>query len=467
MFDINLVRENPKLVKDNLKKKFKEDLIPIVDDLLAKDKEWKELKKQSDDLRAKRNTISLKINQLKKAGKKADSEIQEASAVPRLIKELEERISKLEYGIKHYLMDLPNMMDKNVPIGEDASKNIVKRKWGKIKKYDFELKGHGELAEELGIADFQKSTKVSGAGFYYLKNELGILNQSLIRFAIDHMMKKGYTYVEPPLMLRKSAYEGVVDMEDFEKVMYKVDNEDLYFIATSEHSLIAQYMNENIPIEQLPIKLVGYSMCFRKEIGSHGVDTRGLFRTHQFNKVEQIVLCKPEESWDFFDAMLKNTEDIMQALELPYQVLEICSGDLGPLKARSIDVEAWMPKQGAYKEVGSLTNCTDYQARRLDIKFADKKGNKQLVHTLNNTALATSRILVAIIENFQNKDGSIDIPKALHKYTGFTKIMPKKKFEKQSKEPNFSKCTLNENSKNNSYSKPSKKKAPEKKVHKK
>lgn len=427
MFDINLVRENPKAVKENLKKKFKEDLIPIVDDLLAKDREWKELKKQSDDLRAKRNTLSQKINQLKKQGKKADDEIKEASAIPHLIKELEDRMGKLEWGIKHYLMDLPNMMDKNVPIGEDESKNVVRRKWGKIKKYDFELKSHGELAEELGIADFQKSTKVSGAGFYYLKNELGILNQSLIRFAIDHMMKKGYTYVEPPLMLRKAAYEGVVDMEDFEKVMYKVENEDLYFIATSEHSLIAQFMNENIPIEQLPIKLVGYSMCFRKEIGSHGVDTRGLFRTHQFNKVEQIVLCKPEESWGFFDEMLKNTEEIMQALELPYQILEICSGDLGPLKARSIDLEVWMPKQGAYKEVASLTNCTDYQARRLDIKSIDNKGNKKLVHTLNNTALATSRILVAIIENFQNKDGSIDIPKALQKYTGFAKIMPKKK----------------------------------------
>ncbi|MBW2973450.1 serine--tRNA ligase [Candidatus Woesearchaeota archaeon] len=426
MFDINLVREKPKLVKENLKKRYDNELIPLVDDLLKKDKQWKKLKKENDDLRARRNELSLKINQLKKQGKKADKEIKEASKIPKKLKELDEKLKKIEYGIHHYLMDLPNMLDPSVPIGADESKNKVIRKVGKPKKFAFELKGHGELAEDLGIADFKRSTKVAGAGFYYLKNELGILNQALIRFAIDFLMKKGYTYVEPPLMLRRKAYEGVVDMEDFQNVMYKTENEDLYLIATSEHSLITQYMNENIPIDELPIKLAGYSMCFRKEIGSHGVDTRGLFRTHQFNKVEQIIICRPKNDMLYFNELIKNSEELMKLLELPYQVLEMCSGELGPLKSKQIDIEVWMPKQGKYQEVGSCSNCTGYQAKRLGMKAIDNKLNKYPVYTLNNTAIATSRIMVAILENFQNKDGSVDIPKALHKYTGFKKIKLKK-----------------------------------------
>ena len=240
-------------------------------------------------------------------------------------------------------------------------------------------------------------------------------------------MKKGYTYVEPPLMLRMEAYQGVADLEDFKNMMYKAENEDLYFIATSEHPLIAQFINENIPTENLPIKLAGYSMCFRKEIGSHGVDTKGLFRTHQFNKVEQIVICKPKEDMMYFNELLKNSEELIKGLGLPYRLLEMCSGDIGPLKSKQIDLEVWMPKQGKYQEVGSCSNCTDYQARRLNLKAIDKKLVKTNVHTLNNTAIATSRILVAILENFQNKDGSVDIPAVLHKYAGFKKILPPKK----------------------------------------
>jgi seryl-tRNA synthetase len=422
MLNINLLRENPKLVKENLKKRFQKDKIKLVDAIVEKDKKWKELKKKSDDLRAQRNKLSLAINTIKKQGKDAKKEIKEASLVPAKLKKIEDEKAKLELGIKGDLISLPNMIHESVPIGKDESENKVIKKWGKPKKPTFELKHHGELIEERGQADFKSSTKISGAGFYFIKDKIAWLNQALLRYAIDFMRKKGYMYVEPPLMMRRKPYEGVVEMEDFENVMYKIENEDLYLIATSEHPLISQYMNVNISEEKLPIKLTGYSMCFRKEIGSHGVDTRGLFRTHQFNKVEQVVICKPEDSWKQFDEMLKNSEEFFKSLEIPYRILEMCSGELGALKAKQIDLELWMPRQGKYQEETSLSNCTDYQARRLRIKSMDNKMNKKPVHVLNNTVIATSRVLVALIENFQQKDGSIIIPKALHKYTGFKKI---------------------------------------------
>lgn len=436
MFDINLIRENPEKVKENLKKRYDNELIPLVDDLKKKDAEWRKLKQEADALRAKRNELSKKINQLKKQGKKAEKEIKQASEVAEKIEQIEAVTEKLQYGINHYLMDLPNMLDPTVPIGADEKDNKEIKKTGKPKKFDFKIKGHGEIAEQLGVADFERAAKVSGAGFYYIKNELAILNQALIRYAIDFLMKKGYTYVEPPLMLRRKAYEGVTDLEDFKSVMYKTEEEDLYLIATSEHSLIAQYIDENIPIEKLPIKLAGYSMCFRKEIGSHGVDTKGLFRTHQFNKVEQVILCRPKQDMLLFNEILKNSEELIKGLDLPYRLLEMCSGDLGPLKSKQVDVEVWMPKQEKYQEVGSCSNCTDYQARRLNMKAIDKHLEKTPIYTLNNTAIATSRILVAILENFQNKDGSVDIPKALHKYTGFKKIKALKKTKKTQKKAN-------------------------------
>ncbi len=422
MFDINLIREDPKLVKENLKKKFQQDKATIVDALVEKDKRWKELKQHSDELRAERNKISLTINELKKQGKNAAKEIKKASELPEEIRKTDEELQQTEQQIKTMLLDLPNIMHKSVPIGKDESENKVIKTWGKPKKNLFELKSHGELIEERNQGDFGSSTKIAGAGFYYLKDKIAWLNQALIRYSIDYLRKKGYTYVEPPLMMRRAPYEGVVDLADFQNVMYKIENEDLYLIATSEHPLISQYMNMTIPEDKLPIKLTGYSMCFRKEIGSHGVDTRGLFRTHQFNKVEQVIICKPEDSWKYFDELLSNTEELFKGLEMPYHLLEICSGDLGKIKAKQIDLEIWMAKQQQYREATSLSNCTDYQARRLGIKIIDKNGNKRYAHTLNDTAIATSRALVGIIENFQQKDGTILIPKALHKYTGFKKI---------------------------------------------
>ncbi|HLC84782.1 MAG TPA: serine--tRNA ligase [Candidatus Nanoarchaeia archaeon] len=424
MLDINLVRDHPEKVRENLKKKHKDKLLPLVDDTLALDKEWKTLKSQNDDSRAERNKISQDINTLKKEGKDASKQIKKAADIPGEIKCREEKMNELQDKIRANLLTLPNIIDPSVKVGKDESENVVVKKWGTPKKPDFELISHGELAEQLGIADFERSTKIAGAGFFYLKGDLALLNQALIRFATEHMVKKGYTYVEPPLMMRHKAYEGVIQLEDFEEVIYKVENDDLFLIATSEHPLMAMYMDEAIPEDQLPIKMTAYSMCFRKEIGSHGVDTRGLFRTHQFNKVEQVVICKPEESKKFYDEMLKNSEEFFQALELPYHVLDLCSGDLSAVKAKSCDIEAWMPRQEKYREVCSLSNCTDYQTRRLNTKVADKQGNKYYPHSLNNTVVATSRAMVAILENYQNKDGSVTVPKVLVPY-----MMGKKKIE--------------------------------------
>ncbi|MBN1644886.1 serine--tRNA ligase [Candidatus Woesearchaeota archaeon] len=422
MLDINLLRQKPEIVKENLKKRFQADKIKWVEAILEKDKQWKELKKQSDYLRSERNRISLAVNTAKKQGKDAKTLIKQAAEIPKKLKQIEEEKAKLEYGIKHDLMSLPNIIHESVPKGKDQSENKVIKTIGKPTKPGFALKNHGELIEQTGQADFDSSAQISGTGFYFLKDKIAWLNQALIQYALDFLRKKGYTYIEPPLMMRRKPYEGVVEMQDFENVMYKIENEDLYLIATSEHPLIAQFMNTKIPEEKLPIKLVGYSMCFRKEIGSHGVDTRGLFRTHQFNKVEQVIICKPEDSWKYFDELLHNTEELFNGLEIPYQLIEMCSGDIGNLKAKQIDIELWMAKQGKYQEVTSLSNCTDYQARRLGIKSIDKNGNKTVLHTLNNTAIATSRAIAGIIENFQQGDGTILIPKALQKYTGFKHV---------------------------------------------
>ncbi len=422
MLDINLIRQKPEIVKENLKKRFQSDKIELVDAIVEKDSKWKELKKKSDNLRSERNKISLEINATKKAGKDAKDLMKHASEIPKQLKQIEEEKAKIEQEIQKILIKLPNLIHESVPIGKDESENKVIKTSGKPAKAGFELKNHGELLEQMGQADFDNSANIAGSGFYFLKDKIAWLNQALIRYSIDFLRKKGYTYVEPPLMMRRTPYEGVVEMEDFENVMYKIENEDLYLIATSEHPLIAQFIKTNIPEEKLPIKLAGYSMCFRKEIGSRGVDTKGLFRTHQFNKVEQVIICKPEDSWKYFDELLKNTEELFTNLEMPYQLLEMCSGDIGNLKAKQVDLELWMAKQGKYQEATSLSNCTDYQARRLRIKSIDKALNKTTLHILNNTSIATSRVIVGIIENFQQSDGTILIPKVLHKYTGFKHI---------------------------------------------
>jgi len=416
MIDINLLRENPEIITKDLEKRKDKEKLKWVDEVKQLDGRWREAKQDADNLRHERNEATLQIQKLKKEGKQAKEEIKNAGELSQGISRKEAELQDLRDKIDNYLMRLPNIMHKTVPTGDSAEDNAVIRKEGKTEKPGFELKSHSELIENL--ADFDRATKIAGAGFYFMKGELAMLNQALIRFTVDMMLKKGFMLVQVPLMMRKEPYEGVTDLRDFANVMYKIDGEELYMIATSEHPMTAMFMNETIEEKELPVKMLGVSPCFRKEIGSHGVDTRGLFRVHQFDKVEQVVICKPEDSWRLHEEMLANAEQIFKKLKLPYRVVNICSGDIGTVAAKKYDIEAWFAKQQAYKEVVSCSNCTDYQARRLNIKHGKQGGSKELVHTLNSTAVATSRVLAVIIENNQKKNGSIKVPTALVPYMG-------------------------------------------------
>jgi len=421
MLDIKFIREHPKEVKENIKKKFQEHKLKLVDEILLLDKQWRKNKYELDNLRKERNLISEEINKAKKSKdeKKADELINKAKNIPEKIKEVENETEKQEEKIKELLLEIPNIISIETPIGKDASYNKEIKKIGKIRKD--KIKNHVELLEELKLADFEKSAEVSGKGFYYIKKELALLNQALIRFAIDYMKKKKYEYIETPLMLNESSIFASMNKKAIEESVYSINNEDLNLIGTSEQSLLAMHSNDVLKEDELPKKYYSYSMCFRREIGAHGINEKGLWRTHQFNKVEQFVFCKPEDSEEIYKEMLKNSEEILKALELPYRIIEICSGDLGDWKYRSHDFEVFRPTIKEYGEVGSLSNCSDYQARKLDIKVIDKHGNRKIVHTLNNTVLATSRIMVAIIENLQTKNG-IKIPKVLWKYTGLKEM---------------------------------------------
>jgi seryl-tRNA synthetase len=428
MIDIKLIRENPKVVKENIKKKFQEDKLPLVDKIIKLDTEWRKLKFNEDKLRSSRNNISKKISEAKKAKDKKLSEklLKDAKKIPKKIEKIEIKRKDLGIEIKKILMQIPNIIHESVPIGKDEKENIEIKKFGKIKKFSFDVKSHAELGEKLGILDFDTSADVSGKGFYFMKGDLALLNMALINYARDFMLKKDFLYVEPPLMIRKEALDSVYSTEEIEAMSYKIDGEDLYMIATSEHPLIAQFIDKTIDGKTLPIKQTGYSMCFRKEIGSHGIDEKGIYRTHQFNKQEMIVICKPEDSYKWYDEMLNYSIELFKSLEIPFRILECCSGDLANLKAKSCDLECWSPRQKKYFEVTSLTNMEEAQSRRLNIKI-EEKGERKFTHTLNNTVIATSRALVAIMENNQAKDGTITIPKVLQSYmNGKNKIESKK-----------------------------------------
>jgi seryl-tRNA synthetase len=432
MIDIKILRENPELVKENIRKKDQIEKLPFVDKILELDKEWRKARLEADNLRAERNKVSEGINQAKKAKDEAKAQefLKRAKEIPEAIAELEKKEQALEQETRQYLIKLPNFISPETPKGKDGSENKEYIVGGKIPKFDFKPKNHVELAENLGIADFDASARVSGTGFYYLKKELAIMNQALIRFAIDFMIKKGYEYIEPPLMLNEKSIYASMDKSAIEQSVYKIDGEDLGLIGTSEQSVLAMHSGQTISEAQLPKKYFSYSMCFRKEVGAHGINEKGLWRTHQFNKVEQFIFCKPEDSIKLYEELLKNSQGILDALDLPYRVIEICTGDLADWKYRSADLEVWRPTTNAYGEVMSLSNCTDYQARKLDIKCSDNQGNRRVLHTLNDTALATSRIMVTILENNQQEDGSIKVPKALWPYTGF-KVIEAKKSEKK------------------------------------
>ncbi len=417
MLDIKLIREHPETVKKNLKKRKEDDKIKWVEDLLKHDKRWRELIQKTNDLRRKRNVITQEIAQLMKKKKDVKTKMKEVKAIPGQIKKLEAQADDYRKKANTILMKLPNILHDSVPYGKDENDNVVIRTWGKPPKFDFKPKNHMEIALDLGLIDAERAAKIAGAGFYYFKKELVLLDLAIQRFAIKHLMKKGYTLIEPPFMIRKKPYEGVTDLSDFELVTYRVEGEDLFLIATSEHPMAAMFMDEILNKKDLPIKFVGVSPCFRKEIGTHGKYTKGLFRMHQFNKVEQFIFCLPEQSWKLHEELQKNCEELYQALGLHYRVVNVCTGDIGTIAAKKFDTEVWMADE-KFREVGSNSNCTDYQARRLNTRFREKEGQAPVgfVHTLNNTALATSRTMMAILEQFQQKDGSVIIPKVLRPF---------------------------------------------------
>lgn len=425
MLDPRFIRENTAIVKENTKKRLGSDA--IVKEFLEKDKKLRDLQLELDNLRHSRNKISEAINEAKKSGNNQlfQQKIKEAKELPEKIKKLDDEYSVLEKNTRDLLLKIPNLMHKSVPLGKDETQNKVIKIVGKPRKFDFPVKNHVELAEKLGIADFEASAKVAGNGFYYLKKELALLNHALVRFAIDTLNKKGYEYIETPLMLHEKEIYASMDKNAIEQSVYSIKGEDdLNLIGTAEQSLLAMHSDNTFNESELPKKYFSYSMCFRKEVGAHGINEKGLWRTHQFNKIEQFIFCKPEDSWKYYDELLKNTEEIFKKLDLPYRIIEMCSGDLSSWKAKACDIEVWRPTTKSYGEIASLSNCTDYQARKLNIKVIRNNQEKQVVHTLNNTAIATSRTMVAILENCQEKDGSIKIPKILQKYTGFKIIKP-------------------------------------------
>ncbi len=418
MLDIRFVRAGPEIVKADLLKRNAPEKIAWVDEILAKDARSRELKVQTDELRRRRNTIAREINEARKAGKDSASLMAEAAELPKMIKDNDTEQEEIRTLIRTRLMRLPNTLHESVPQGKDDTENIEIRRVGTPRTFDFEIRNHGQLAADRGWADFERATKISGAGFYFLKGNLVLLDLALQRFALDLLEKKGFTPVVPPFMINRSSYEGVTDLDDFEKVMYKINGDDVYLIATSEHPIAAMYQDEIFEEKDLPLRLAGLSPCFRREIGAHGIDTKGLFRVHQFTKIEQFVFCRPEDSWQIHEELLGNAEEIFKKLELPYHVVNICTGDIGTVAAKKYDIEAWMPRENAYKEVVSCSNCTAYQAASLNIRVRDKENfeSKRYVHTLNSTAIATSRALRCILENCQNKDGSVTIPEVLRQY---------------------------------------------------
>ncbi len=424
MLDKNLIRKSPEIVKKDLMKRGDVEKIKWVDELLRYDKMSRELRKRIDDLRHKRNVISRKVAMLKKNGRDATKEIEEISAVKMEIEELERKRKGYVDKVNYFLMRLPNILDESVPIGKDETENVEIRSWGEIPKFNFKPRDHIELMRGLNLVELERAAKVSGARFYYLRDELVILNIALIKFGLDFLKERGFTLVEPPFMIRRKPYEGVTALSDFEDVLYKIEGEDLYLIATSEHPLASMHMDEVLDGRLLPIKYAGVSPCFRKEAGAHGKDTKGIFRVHQFDKVEQFVFCRPENSRRMHEELIRNAEEFFQKLEIPYRIVNICTGDIGTVAAKKYDLEAWMPSQGRYREVVSCSNCTDYQARRLNIRYREKPGAKaSYVHTLNSTLVATQRTMVAILENYQQEDGSIRVPKVLQPYMGGMKVI--------------------------------------------
>ncbi|MBD3155651.1 MAG: serine--tRNA ligase [Candidatus Aenigmarchaeota archaeon] len=427
MLDINLIREDPEMVRKNLEKRKDPEIIERLDQLIQIDNDWRETVHQLNKLRKRRNDVTQEIAKAKKEGKDIRKLIKETQELPDKIDKLEKKEKDIKKGRKKILLRIPNLLHESVPYGKGDQDNVVINKWGGIPKFDFKPKNHQEILENLGLLESEKAAEVSGMGFFYEKEELALLDHALQKFAIDYLRKRGYKLIIPPYMIRRKPYEGVTDLGDFEDVMYKIKDEDMYLIATSEHPIAAMKMNEVINEGDLPLKFCGLSPCFRKEVGSHGKYTKGLFRMHQFHKVEQFIFSHPDESWRLHKELQKNSDSILKILGVAHRVTNVCTGDIGIIAAKKYDTEIWMA-DGEYREVGSNSNCTDYQARRLNVKFREGSGKpiKGFIHTLNNTAIATSRVMIAIIEQNQQEDGSVIIPKVLRGYMGGIEKLEKK-----------------------------------------
>lgn len=420
MLDIKFVRENPDLVKENMKKKFQDAKIPLVNEVLQEDKELRQTQQHADDLRGQRKTISKQIGALMGQGKKEEAEEvkQKVASIAQELEALEEKEDKLRESVKQKMMMIPNMIDESVPIGKDDSENVELEKFGEPVVPDFEIPYHTEIMERLNGIDLDSARKVAGNGFYYLMGDVARLHSAILSYSRDFMINKGFTYCIPPYMIRSAVVDGVMSFAEMEGMMYKIEGEDLYLIGTSEHSMIGKFIDTILDEKDLPYTYTSFSPCFRKEKGAHGIEERGVYRIHQFEKQEMIVVCKPEESMEWFKKLYMNTVEFFRSLDVPVRTLECCSGDLADLKCKSVDVEAWSPRQKKYFEVGSCSNLTDAQARRLRIRVKDEKGNKYFAHTLNNTCVAPPRMLIAFLENNLQEDGSVLIPEALQPYMG-------------------------------------------------
>lgn len=429
MIDLKFLRENPEVVKENIKKKFQDHKLPLVDEVIELDKQARAAKQEADDLRAKKNQVSKQIGALMGQGKKEEAEAvkAEVAAISKRLVELEPMEKELQEKVNQIMMAIPNIIDPSVPIGKDDSSNVEIQKYGDPVTPDFEVPYHTEIMERFDGIDLDAAGKVAGNGFYYLMGDIARLHSAVISYARDFMIDRGFTYCIPPYMIRSNVVTGVMSFEEMDAMMYKIEGEDLYLIGTSEHSMIGKFIDTINDEEKLPYTLTSYSPCFRKEKGAHGIEERGVYRIHQFEKQEMIVVCKPEDAMKYYDILWQNTVDLFRSLDIPVRTLECCSGDLADLKVKSCDVEAWSPRQQKYFEVGSCSNLGDAQARRLKIRVKDKDGNKYFANTLNNTVVAPPRMLIAFLENNLNADGSVNIPVALQPYMGGkTKLEPNK-----------------------------------------
>lgn len=428
MIDIKLIRETPDIVRENIKKKFQDHKLPLVDKVIELDTKWREQKFKEDKLRNDRNKTSEAINQLMKEKKKDEAQalIKKAKKIADDIEKSNQKKEKLEKEIRELMLKIPNIIHESVPLGKDDTQNVELEKIGEPKVPDYEVLNHAELAEKLHGLDLESARKTSGQGFYFLKSDIAQLHSAMLTYAKDFMIEQGFTFCVPPYMIRSDVVTGVMSFEEMEVMMYKIEGEDLFLIGTSEHAVIGMYKDTTLSKKDMPQKITSYSACFRKEKGAHGIEEKGLYRVHQFEKQEMVVICEPEDSFKWYEKMLNYTVQVFKNLDIPVRKLECCSGDLADLKVKSADVESWSPRQKKYFEVGSCSNLTDAQARRLNIKINGPNGN-YFAHTLNNTVIASPRALIALMENNQQKDGSIKIPKVLQKYmNGKTKIDVKK-----------------------------------------